>query len=466
MMHNSFCDSDTKMMSPMGTGVKSYGSVSFVDNESKLMTSNLSCNYPANDPIFYIPKVPELTRVPDPKPPKKAPLAGYDMRTLRKQIDYLQAEMDDRTETQQLLYRQNEELWGYSHSLLECNKTNAVLMRKQVKSLHDELRQLHQERLILTDKLESAENSKELLLQMGVELTGAKGAANNTRQLALHAEQALTVIRHENEELENSLRDQVERMRDAHRQLDGLRERHLEDSAIEVAEMHWKHSRATLKVAYSRFRKGIVRRMRLVNINNLFTNLLTSYLRQKVWHLWKSYIHRMRIMHKNDRKRSKELLIMILNKWKYHTKQYQISNNGRRYLLLRKMFHAWTKSTKEFIWESNADNSIIIFQNRQKARTVFKAWKDQCTFLEWDSDQLFMLGRFAVRHYVGKILRAWQTAAVLQRKNTENILSLIPVVLIHKPFHNWIKHCRELWRRRGDLLRRFFAHASRLVLLR
>ena len=39
-------------------------------------------------------------------------------------------------------------------------------------------------------------------------------------------------------------------MRDAHRQLDGLRERHLEDSAFEVAEVHWRHSKATLRAAY------------------------------------------------------------------------------------------------------------------------------------------------------------------------------------------------------------------------
>ena len=453
-------------MSPIGTGVKSYGSVSFMDNESKLMPRNLSCNYPANDPVFYIPKIPELTRVPDPKPPKKAPLAGYDMRTLRKQIDYLQAEMEDRTETQQLLYKQNEELWGYSHSLLECNKTNAVLMRKQVKSLHDELRQLHQERLILTDKLESAENSKELLLQMGVELSGAKGAANNAQQLARHAEEALTIIRYENEEFENSLSDQVDRMRDAHRQLDGLRERHLEDSAIEVAEMHWKHSKATLKVAYSRFRKGIVRRIRLTNINNLFTNLLTSYLRQKVWHLWTSYVHRIKLMHRNDRKRSRELLLLIFKKWNHHTRQQQKSNDGRRYLLLKRMFATWSRSITEVIWESNADNTVIIFQNRQRARAVFKAWKNQCMFLEWESEQLFMLGRFAVRHYVGKVLRAWQAVAISQRKNTENILSSIPAVLALSPFRNWLLLCKSLWRRRGDLLRRFFDHARRLVFLR
>lgn len=222
-------------------------------NESKLLPFSLSCNYPPRDPVFHIPKVPELTRIPDPKPPKKAPLAGYDMRTLRKQIDFLQGEIEDRTTTQELLYKQNEELWGYSRSLLECNKANALLMRNQVKTLHDELKGLHQERLILASKLESAENSKELLLKMGVELSNARGEATDVQQLALEAEEALRSIREENEELEYSLSDQVSRMRDIHGQLDGLRERHMEDGADNLADEHWKHNKNTLRGAYHRY---------------------------------------------------------------------------------------------------------------------------------------------------------------------------------------------------------------------
>ena len=453
-------------MSPMGTGGKSYGSVSFMDSGSALMSPGMSCNYPSSDPVFYIPKVPELTKVPDPKPPKKAPLAGYDMRTLRKQIDYLQSEIEDRTETQQLLYRQNEELWGYSRSLLECNKTNALLMRKQVKTLHDELRKLHQERLVLVDKLESAENSKELLLKMGVELSGARGAATNAQELANHAEEALISIRKENEELENSLSDQVERMRDSHRELDGLRERHLEDGAIEVAEMHWKHSRATLKVAYNRFRNGIAKRLKLSNLRTLFTLLHVSFLRQKTWHLWKCYLHRVRIMHKNERKRSAEMILLLFSHWKHSSNQYKMSNKTRRKLLLSRMFSSWKKSVRECVWESKADNTVIIFQNRQKARLVFKAWKEQCMFLEWESEQLLLLDRYAVRHFASKIIQAWHNVAIIQKQKTEILKKSIIPLLSARPYRGWLSLCRGLWRRRGDLLRRFFVNAGRLVLLR
>ena len=84
------------------------------------------------EPLFYIPKVPELTKVPDPQPPKKAPLTGYDMRTLRKQVEFLQIEIQERMETQQLLYKQNEELWNYAQTLNQCNSSNVNIMRDQV----------------------------------------------------------------------------------------------------------------------------------------------------------------------------------------------------------------------------------------------------------------------------------------------------------------------------------------------
>ena len=94
--------------------------------------SSTSSSQYFKEPLFYIPKVPELTKVPDPQPPKKAPLTGYDMRTLRKQIEFLQNEIQERMETQQLLYKQNEELWNYTQTLNQCNSSNENIMRDQV----------------------------------------------------------------------------------------------------------------------------------------------------------------------------------------------------------------------------------------------------------------------------------------------------------------------------------------------
>lgn len=201
-------DSAKKTISTLSAGMKSGDSVS-PSGPTPRMTERDINNYPFKDPIFHIPVVPELTIIPDPKPPRKAPLAGYDMKTLRKQIEYLQSEIDDRSDTQQLLFKQNQELWGYCRSLLECNKTNAGLMKRQVRSLHEELCQLHNERLSLAEKLENAEHSKQMLLKMSVELSSARGAVTTAQQLALDAEEALMFVRKESEDLEYVLNKQV-----------------------------------------------------------------------------------------------------------------------------------------------------------------------------------------------------------------------------------------------------------------
>ena len=40
---------------------------------------------------FVVPKMPTIERVPEPTPAKKAPVAGYDVKTLKKQVGFLQA---------------------------------------------------------------------------------------------------------------------------------------------------------------------------------------------------------------------------------------------------------------------------------------------------------------------------------------------------------------------------------------
>jgi hypothetical protein len=47
-------------------------------------------NFPLIEPIFHIPPCPNITKVPEPRPARKAPVAGYDMKTLRKQVEHLQ----------------------------------------------------------------------------------------------------------------------------------------------------------------------------------------------------------------------------------------------------------------------------------------------------------------------------------------------------------------------------------------
>eukprot|EP01036_Dinobryon_divergens_P024876 gene24876-33366_t len=70
----------------------------------------------------------QLTQVPPPKAAKRAPPIGYDMRTLRKQLEFLREEITDRAQTQALLYEQNDQLWKYLHELLNIHNQNATTL--------------------------------------------------------------------------------------------------------------------------------------------------------------------------------------------------------------------------------------------------------------------------------------------------------------------------------------------------
>lgn len=83
-------------------------------------------------PQLTIPPLPPMVAIPKPKPVKKLPPVGYDMRSLRKQMDILYNEIEDRAKWQDLVFKQNDALWNYTASLLESNQVNVETMKQQV----------------------------------------------------------------------------------------------------------------------------------------------------------------------------------------------------------------------------------------------------------------------------------------------------------------------------------------------
>ena len=183
--------------------------VDTVSQPSPSSSSYFIPNYPFKEPLFYVPTVPTLVKVPEPKPPVRPPPPGYDMRTLRKQLEYLSSEIADKVETQSLLYRQNEQLWCYIQELLEANKLNAQLMRGEVLRLHEELKTVHSDRRTLAEKLQLIKNSKQLLEDLNHELHESRISAEETRRRKAEAEAALRIATDESMHLEEALQMQV-----------------------------------------------------------------------------------------------------------------------------------------------------------------------------------------------------------------------------------------------------------------
>ena len=96
------------------------------------MTGSIRASDQLSFPQLHIPQLPNIIAVPTPKPVKRLPPVGYDMRTLRKQMEALYVEIEERSNWQNVIFEQNEELVQYTSLLLESNKSNVNCMRHEV----------------------------------------------------------------------------------------------------------------------------------------------------------------------------------------------------------------------------------------------------------------------------------------------------------------------------------------------
>jgi hypothetical protein len=211
-----------------------------------------------SDDLFIIPRAPELSKVSEPKPFLKV-TPGYDMRTLRKQIDAMHSDITERCESQAILYKQNEQLWSYLQALLRSNKKNALALSSHVNQLNAELNQLHIDKVLLAEKLTIAQSAQKDLNELSEEHTQVESSllyAESKRQEALSA---LESARSQNMNLESSLSGQIERLQSVHSQLEDLRHLKHSEESISRADIHFSTSYTTLKNAFQRFRKCIHR---------------------------------------------------------------------------------------------------------------------------------------------------------------------------------------------------------------
>jgi hypothetical protein len=56
----------------------------------------------------------------------------------------------------------------------------------------------------------------------------------------------------------------------------------------------------------------------------------------------------------------------------------------------------------------------------------------QVMFLEWNSEQLMMLSRFAVRHFVSKVMHAWLAVSTAMKQQQEVLIDTLPSLLVHR----------------------------------
>ena len=337
-------------------------------------SSYLVPNYSIRQPSFYIPRMPSITKVPEPKAPKKPPPPGYDMRTLRKQLEFYNDEIQERTETQALLYSQNEQLWLYIQDLLESSKTNGNMMRQHVLQLHNELKVAHKERFLMAEKLATARDSKQMLDTLRGELHTFQVDLDDTERIRADAEEALAEAKNENFVLESALHDQVKKMQGVHNQLDDYRLQQQEIMAYDAADEFFSTSKVVLKSAYSRFRTAIQLKCRHKKIFDVFHAIYSQHLKQICIRGWCLYMERMRYLKRCQRNRNHDRVMICMVRWKLYTALEKTFTKAHTRLIAGRVFRAWAKETKNSKYDSWALEVTAELQDFQLKRKIFREW--------------------------------------------------------------------------------------------
>jgi len=467
----------------------------------------LPANFPQHEPIFYIPQCPKITKVPEPRPGRRPPVAGYDMKTLRKQIDFLQTvrfhlplacymdlfvanllvflflsnhtlshtheraqEVEEREATSNLLYKQNGELWQYATELADAHARNAASVKEQVHKLHVGLWRVHQERSALASKLELAHNSKELMTQISKDLKSAQLTAAEAERVRVEAEMVLSSARAENDVNQELLQRKVDTMQSLHWQLDespfgsssSSSYRHDEMESLERAEEFWTTSRAVLKSAYRRFCVGVGQRLRLGQIRRVLERVRCGHLTTQSMLLWRGYVRRRRFMHVMDVKRMVELLALVLGHWKVHAVVERLCRGSKRRRLLKRVFRAWASEARTERFDAWALTATQRFEQRRRLRRAFSGWEKLCIIKIWRNPRIEALVAAARLHLLRRIVRLWRGEA---RASSLALAALaatgLQIVLVRRALSGWKELCQAKWRHRGHLLKRFFANSRR-----
>ncbi|KAJ1416474.1 hypothetical protein B484DRAFT_154676 [Ochromonadaceae sp. CCMP2298] len=339
-------------------------------------------NYPFSEPLFYIPRIPSITKVPEPQAPKRPPPAGYDMRTLRRQLSFLNEELGEQAQTQVLLHTQNEQLWMYVQDLLEANKANAHLMRGEVLRLHGELKHVHKERYQVAEKLLLARNSKSLLADLQRDLRETQLSAEEVEARKAEAETALLLARQESSSLAEALSSQAQQMQGVHGELEGYRQRQAEEQSLDLADSFFASNRAVLRAAYFRFRTGVQGRFRLSRIHSALERVYRRHLQRTVLDLWAHYLKRRQMMHRSRGHRRREALGLCLAQWQVFAALERLFSQARRRLVLQRCFRGWRAGAQEGRFEGWAVRAGGELRRQQWTRRVFQAWRGQTLFFE------------------------------------------------------------------------------------
>lgn len=394
----------------------------------------------------------------------RLPPPGYDMRTLRKQVDSLLMEIESCAKAQEEVYFQNQVLWDYLKTLYRRSGENAQRLRDYFHHLYQELISVHRERFSLFQRLKMARNSENVLKLLAEEQQLAKNTRDDEDGLRRESELLLYQSKHENSALEERLKTYLDRLSNSHQELEDLRHIRVEEENEALADHFRVHSKVVLRVAYARFLKSVRLRIRGSKIGHALLTVYLASIKRRTWRSWQEFLKRKVFMKNSIQCRGKEICRVLFARWKVYAALEKHFTNSRRCKLLKISFQSWCQNVAVIHWDKWSTEALIGFERRKLIRRVFWAWKRTCMLLDWCSQRTLRLEQHAVLHFISRIMCAWRACSRKSRQDLQRRSHEVSRVLkLRTHIFLWKDLCQSIWRRRGKNVRKFFYNARRLA---
>lgn len=363
--------------------------------------------------VESIPAISDIILTPLNKKLKKSPAPGYDVKTFKKEVAFLENELNDVRQNVSLLKNQNTELWSYMTTMVNNNKNNSQIFRLQIQELHEELKNVHDE-ILLLQKYDNHGIYHEYNL-------------NHNEHNKIFNDEVL----------------------DYHK-IDEVLKR-----ADSVAMMPMISDEVT-NLAFTKLRNIIRYNLLLTNIDQIVGKFYRKRMLSLILNGWKNHLHHKVIGLKLQKKINNKLQYRILYHW---LKMARIRKHSYVKSLKRGL-NVWMKYTR---WKSWSSYKANIYRNKRYMGQFFQLWKYQSTFLDWGNLIIASHYERAGHYFMRRIFNSFKNSTK-QCKVEENLK--IWKVTLHtksKCYKTWLSSCQKKWQKRGQLIQSFFTKVYNLV---
>jgi hypothetical protein len=424
------------------TSINTTNTVPAVTGTSAGISTGISSELSSElrESLFPVPKAPKIGRHKEPRPFHKA-APGYDMKTLRKQLDKMYIELEDRYEIQRALYSQNEQLWGYANSLLELNAVYKTQTDEQLSKMHNRFQLLQDEREGVCVALVEAQ-------AVHSSLTDQQAAAADLRQaLDMHEKRRadltaeLGLVTEESAELETHLQQQAGEVMKFHRELQEVTATKTLDDLDERADTHFfVTSKTILRGAFRRFEVNINRSRSVNSAVSVLGRCYSVHLLRLTYRAWHTLLSRKHAAAALLHRRTQHAAHSCFARWRTFAaleRHFRCQARRRTLGLAGRILHEWSDICREKKWSIWAGEETEAYRCRLLLRHVLSAWRGVTTFLPWSGDWLRVPLQLAHRHYKRQLLLLWRRNARAAREGFADRILAVRLLSQRRALRLW-----------------------------